>query len=1047
VGSNVATGVLTPVPVPDPDATSFLPPRENAQATGPSKKTPDDDSMTRLGDVGTAPPQQPRTGTGTPLPYDDATRFGDLDSPTMPPGMPGTAPGEEPVATGGSDSGPLAIGQAFGSRYHIIRMLGIGGMGAVYQAWDAELGVAVAIKVIRPDVMADPTAAAEIERRFKRELLLARQVTHKNVVRIHDIGDINGIKYITMPYVEGADLASVVKKTGRLPTPKVLRIARAVASGLVAAHTAGVVHRDLKPANIMVDADDEAMIMDFGIARSTGGASREATLWRGMPSEVKRSLPAFAEATTFGAVVGTVEYMAPEQARGQAADQRADIYAFGLIVYDLLLGRRRAEHAVSAIAELQGRMEKAPPPLHSIEPDIPEAVERIVARCIEPDPEKRYQTSVELEADLNRLDAEGKPLPIARRVTKPMVAAIAALLLTVGGTTYWLARGRVPVEHEPMPVLIADFVNRTGDTAFEGALERMFSIGVEGASFITSYDRNAARKALGQMGRDAKLDETAARLIATREGIKVILAGAIEPRGGGYSISVNGIDPADGKTLWTKAESARSKNEVLGAIGSLTADVRKVLGDTTSKAALMAPTETFTSSSLEAVQNFSRGQDLLYAGKYEEAIKEYQSAIGHDASIGRAYAGLATALYSTGQRDEAERQWKKALALTDRMTEREKYRTLAIYYARISGNYEKAIEIYSTLVEKYPSDWAAHGNLGGVYFLVLDFPKALEETRKAVKLAPRNILYRNNSILMAMYAGDFATAVKEAEAYIKEEPGFFKNYLPLAVAAIDEGRFDAAVDAYNRMAKTGSSGASLAVMGLADLAMYRGRYTEAEAILKRGIEEDQNAKNTAGLAAKQIALAETYAATGRMPLALHSVQEALKLGRQEIAVLVPAARLYVQAGKVSDAEDLAAELDNKLQTQPRAYAKTIDGNIALLNRRRASALDAYRAGIKLADFWMERFDLGVTYVQSDHYAEALAELELCQKRRGEATAIFLDETPSFRYLAPLPYWLARAQEGLGQQAAAVTNYKAFLSLRPESPTDRLVVDARKRAGS
>src|SRR6266540_6769368 len=333
VGSNVATGVLTPVPVPDPDATSFLPPRENAQATGPSKKTPDDDSMTRLGDVGTAPPQQPRTGTGTPLPYDDATRFGDLDSPTMPPGMPGTAPGEEPVATGGSDSGPLAIGQAFGSRYHIIRMLGIGGMGAVYQAWDAELGVAVAIKVIRPDVMADPTAAAEIERRFKRELLLARQVTHKNVVRIHDIGDINGIKYITMPYVEGADLASVVKKTGRLPTPKVLRIARAVASGLVAAHAAGVVHRDLKPANIMIDADDEAMIMDFGIARSTG-----APVAGHLPgaNTIVRNLSRAAanpQATLLGSVVGTLEYMAPEQAKGVHVDQRADVYAFGLILY------------------------------------------------------------------------------------------------------------------------------------------------------------------------------------------------------------------------------------------------------------------------------------------------------------------------------------------------------------------------------------------------------------------------------------------------------------------------------------------------------------------------------------------------------------------------------------------------------------------------------------------------------------------------------------------------------------------------------------------
>ena len=147
-------------------------------------------------------------------------------------------------------------------------------MGAVYHAWDAELGVSVAIKVIRPEIMADPTAASEVERRFKRELLLARQVTHPNVVRIHDLGEIDGIKYITMEFVEGIDLATRLQREGRLPVALVIRIAKAVVSGLVAAHAAGVVHRDLKPANIMIGPDDEALIMDFGIARSSGGGGR-----------------------------------------------------------------------------------------------------------------------------------------------------------------------------------------------------------------------------------------------------------------------------------------------------------------------------------------------------------------------------------------------------------------------------------------------------------------------------------------------------------------------------------------------------------------------------------------------------------------------------------------------------------------------------------------------------------------------------------------------------------------------------------------------------
>src|SRR5207249_4865287 len=251
----------------------------------------------------------------TSRPSDALTTFGDAGAATRFPGMDTSATGTggdglTDAGFGGndpSDHGPLNVGQIFGTRYHIIKLLGVGGMGAVYQAWDNELAVAVAIKVIRPEVMADPTAAADIERRFKRELLLARQVTHKNVVRIHDLGEINGIKYITMPYVDGADLSTVLKREGKLPVPRALRIARSVVAGLVEAHKAGVVHRDLKPANIMISVEDEAMIMDFGIARSTGSPTAKAvpgntTIVR----DLKRAVTADLDSTVYGAVVGTV---------------------------------------------------------------------------------------------------------------------------------------------------------------------------------------------------------------------------------------------------------------------------------------------------------------------------------------------------------------------------------------------------------------------------------------------------------------------------------------------------------------------------------------------------------------------------------------------------------------------------------------------------------------------------------------------------------------------------------------------------------------------
>ena len=366
----------------------------------------------------------------------------------------GVGPDTPPPIKSGSEGQdgrpPLEAGQAFGPRYHIIRLLGAGGMGAVYQAWDTELGVAVAIKVIRPEAMSDATIAADIERRFKRELLLARQVTHKNVVRIHDIGQIDGIKYITMSYVDGTDLTTAVRAEGRLATPKVLQIARSVASGLAAAHAVGVVHRDLKPANIMLQADGTALIMDFGIARSTGDPAAPAQHAPRPPLSLPRAA-ARIDATMAGVIVGTVEYMAPEQARGEAVDQRADVYAFGLILYDLLAGRSRV-HPDGSITELQARMLQAPPAVKTIVPDVPEALNRLVMRCVEPNPAARFQSTADVLAELERLDDSGELIPVKRTVRLPLVvdagrpAAVALgrqLVAVAGHRSAGRARSRV----------------------------------------------------------------------------------------------------------------------------------------------------------------------------------------------------------------------------------------------------------------------------------------------------------------------------------------------------------------------------------------------------------------------------------------------------------------------------------------------------------------------------------------------------------------------------------------------------------------------------
>ena len=929
-------------------------------------------------------------------------------------------------------AGLLAPGQMIGSRYSIIRLLGVGGMGAVYHAWDAELGVAVALKVIRPDIAGDPEAAASLERRFKRELLLARQVTHKHVVRIHDLGDVDGIKYITMPYVHGADLATVLRQAGHLSVARALTYTRHVVDGLIAVHEAGVVHRDLKPANVMIDDNDQALIMDFGIARSADGSG----------------------ATVAGRVVGTLAYMAPEQAQGKTTDQRADVYALGMMLSEMLVGRRASVATEqAALTDLMNRMREAPARVRTIDPAIPEALDQIVARCVEPDPAKRFQTSSELRTALAELDENGHPIaapavPQARSIPKwALVGAVAAFAaMAVAASLFLLLRRPLsppPKPIEPVSILVADFENKTGDAVFDGALEQPLTIAMEGASFVSAYPRRDALKlAQGLKGGAARLDATTARLIAFREGVKFALLGSVVQNGGKFTLALD-LVAADGKVVQSASASAATKTEVLTAVGALASKVRAGIGDKTVDAAKPTGGETFTAASLEAFHEYGIAQDLAVGGRDEDAIAHYRRAIEFDSNFGRAYSGLAVSSQRLGRVEEAKAAYDKALSLVDRMNEREKYRTLGAYYLGSARNYEKAAENYTALVRAYPGDSAGQGNLAYSEFFLHHFAKALEDGRRAIALNPKNVVQQANVALYAMYAGDLTGAAAAARKVLAEQGSYVTAYLPLAMEAISRGDVAAAAQAYDQMAKSGARGASIASIGHADLALYGGLLTDAQRYLEQGISMDLAAKNTTGAALKQVALAETLALSGKRAAAVKAAADGLALTRQ-LETLVPAARVDIAVARAAEARAIASELEGQLQKQSRAYGKIILAEIALSEKKTTEAVDLLGQARELTDLWLGRFDLGVAYVQAGHFAEAVSELEICEKRRGEATALFFDDVPTVRYLAPLPYWVGRAQEGVGMRGPAKNSYDAFLKLRSDGKGDPLVEDAQRR---
>jgi tetratricopeptide (TPR) repeat protein len=937
-----------------------------------------------------------------------------------------TAPGFS-SAPSGVDGDSLQPGQKFGTRYTILKKLGAGGMGAVYQAWDDSLGIAVALKVIRLSTFASPAETRQLEARFKRELLLARQVTHPNVVRIHDLGELGSTKYLTMAYVEGSDLATAMGRDGKLPVPRALSIFRQIAEGLSAAHAAGVVHRDLKPANVMLDAEDRALLTDFGIARSV-----EAATVHTMP----------------GSVVGTLEYMAPEQARGESADRRSDVYALGLILYELLAGGRPRAAGAGGLADLLSRIEAGPPPLASVAPDVPSALEQIVARCLENDPEERYPSAVELLADLNRLDSDGRlrPTVVAGGWRKGLIAAAAILILALAGAGWWSTRNRVPLPpsapRDPVSVLVADFENRAGDPVFEGALEQALAIGIEGAPFVANYPRADALRLARTLRPEAGLDAAAAQLVAVRAEIGVVLAGSVAQESGGYLLQVRALRPGSNEAFATVDERAPDKAGVLRAIDRVATGLRKALGDTSAAADYGA--ESFSAASLEAVREYTIAQGLSNNRRNEEAIEHYKAAVGHDSQFGRAYAGWAVSTFDLGRRAEAQELWTKALSLMDRMTERERYRTLGGYYLGVARNYEKAIEAYKELVEKYPADRAGQSNLALAYFYTREFDKAREYGKRAIDLYPQSVKFRGNYALYAMYAGDFKTAAENAERLLADNPKNEVAYLPLAMAALSEGDIARAREVYFRAQATGDSGASLAAIGLADIALYEGKAADAVAALEPAIAGDQKTRNTLGEGSKTVALAEARALIAG-PAEAARILAKLAGDTSEEFIALPAARLFGGAGQKVRGSQLAQRLEERGQPVPRAYARIISGELALRERRYADAITEFLASIRSADLWLGRFGLGVAYVEAGRYAEAISELEACARRRGEATALFFDDIPTYRYTAVLPYWTARAQEGL-KMASAGAGYEQFLKIRSGTATDPLVVDARQRVG-
>ncbi len=645
----------------------------------------------------------------------------------------------------------------------------------------------------------------------------------------------------------------------------------------------------------------------------------------------------------------------------------------------------------------------------------------------------------------------GSPWSPERRVRlrKPTWLAVAVMSVAVAGLAAWQLWPRPAPEARgpprPQTVLIADLENRTGEAIFDGTLESALSIAMEGASFVTSFNRAAALRTADKLRfQGSGLSEPRARLVAQREGISVVTAGTIDRAGAGYRVVLRALDAITGAPIVERTEEVGGKEGVLGAVTKLAAGVRAALGDATPESVQLTAGETFSAASLEAAHAYALGNAALYAGRWDESAAHFHEALKLDPGLGRAHAGLAVIEYNRGHRAESERWFKEAMAHVDRMTDREKFRSRGLYYVAVDRDPDKAIEAFTALVERYPADNAGHANLAVAYQLKRDFGRALDEARKAIAISPRNVQQRSNVGLFAMFAGDHEAAIREQTAVLEANPAYVEGYVGLALAQLAAGRRDDALASWTRLAAVSQTGASTAAEGLADLAVYEGRLADAAAALEKGLAADRARKDGDAAARKLAFLGEVLLAQRQPSRATAAAARALE-GSPAESTMFAAAAVLARGGDERRARAVADELDGRLPAESRMYAALLRGELELHRRRFAEAIGHFRAAAQLVDAWIARRALGLAYLEAGSLAQAHEELERCEKRRGEAADAFLETVPTFRLYPPALLALGRALEGLGSPAAADA-YRSYLAVK-RGEEDPEVSDVRRRLAS